>query len=196
MRIDPTVYFKYLKEKFPGDSNIFCHIIDYFDSKTKTAAKSAFIKFWNEYYPSISNESEVCNYAYELFNNLDRYYTGGVFQLFKEKQAEWGAPRVNILKEDIPDTSGIAALPNIVTVYRGLSEKEHLSKDYAQSWTIDFEQAKRSAEEIYTDNEQPGIVVVTKIPQSKVIHYDRDDSEKEVIIEANSITSAKPVSKL
>lgn len=195
MRIDPTVYFKYLKEKFSGDSNIFCHIIDHFDSKTKTADESAFIKFWNEYYPSISIDSEVCNYAYELFNNLDRYHTGGVFQLFKEKQAEWGAPRVRILREDIPETSGISQLPQVVTLYRGLSEDEHLSRDYAQSWTTDLKQAMRFTEGTYSDQE-PGIAVVTTVPRHQIIHYYPIDSEKEAIIETNYTISADRVDQL
>ena len=107
----------------------------------------------------------------QLFNNLRRFYSGGVFELFKEKQAEWGAPRVNIFADDVPQIFDIEQLDDVITIYRGLSKAEHESKNYAQSWTIDLSIARNFAQNVYSD-ELKGVVVKTTISREQVIYYD------------------------
>ncbi|MBE0379669.1 hypothetical protein [Pseudoalteromonas prydzensis] len=182
MRIDSDEYFKSLHKKFGDDYRVFADVLDSFDCESKTEPKFAFRDFWQQKYASYSIESELCNWAFELFNNLKRFYSGGVFELFKSKQAEWGAPPVRIKREDVPTTSDIEMLEEEVTIYRGLSPDEFASKNFAQSWTIDRQIAKKFAHEVYKDKIQ-GIVVKGVVSRDKIIYFDASDKEQEVIIE-------------
>ncbi|MFC3033940.1 hypothetical protein ACFOEE_15585 [Pseudoalteromonas fenneropenaei] len=190
MRIDADEYFKSLRKKFGSDYRVFADVLDSFDCKSKTEPKSAFRDFWQQKYTSYPIESELCNSAFELFNNLKRFYSGSVFELFKTKQVEWGAPPIRIKREDVPPNSDIEQLEDEVTIYRGLSPDEFASKNFAQSWTIDYEIARRFAHEIYKDKIQ-GIVVKAVVPRSKVIYFDAKDNEQEVIIEYGAVRTVK-----
>lgn len=190
MRIDSDEYFSSLHKKFGDDYKVFADILDNFDCKSKTEPKSAFGDFWQQKYASYPIESELCNSAFELFNNLKRFYSGGVFELFKTKQVEWGAPPIRIKREDVPTNSDIEQLEDEVTIYRGLSPDEFESKNFAQSWTIDLETARRFAHEIYKDKIK-GIVVKTVVSRDKVIYFDASDNEREVIIEYGAVRTVK-----
>ncbi|MCF6440454.1 hypothetical protein L1077_13540 [Pseudoalteromonas luteoviolacea] len=191
MRIDADEYFKSLRNKFGGDYRVFADVLGNFDCKSKTEPTSAFRDFWQQKYASYPIESELCNWAFELFNNLKRFYSGGVFELFKTKQVEWGAPPVRIKREDVPTNSDIEQLEeDKVTIYRGLSPDEFESKNFEQSWTIDLEIARRFAHKIYKDKIK-GIVVKAVVPRSKVIYFDASDNEQEVIIEYGALRKAE-----
>jgi hypothetical protein len=192
MRIDPNIYHQDLVQKFGGDSVVFHTLIDFFDHSDKVSDESKFNEFWKEKFASYECGSELHNWAYEFYNNLCRFFDGGVFQLFKSKQAEWGAPTISIQREDIVDASNIEMLDDPQIIYRGLSEIEHKSKKYAQSWTTDIEIARKFAKETYSD-EPEGIVVKSKIKRDLILHYDCADSEKEVIIEKDAITEAQEI---
>ncbi|MEJ6474841.1 hypothetical protein [Pseudoalteromonas piscicida] len=190
MRIDADEYFESLYKRFNDDYRVFADVLDSFNCNTKTQPEFAFRDFWLQKYASYSMESELCNWAFELFNNLKRFYSGGVFELFKTKQVEWGAPPIRIKREDVPTNSDIEQLEDEVKIYRGLSPNEFESKNFAQSWTIDLETARRFAHEIYKDKIK-GIVVKAVVPRSKVIYFDAKDNEQEVIIEYGSVKIAE-----
>ncbi|MCG7551654.1 hypothetical protein [Pseudoalteromonas sp. Of7M-16] len=133
MRIDADEYFESLYKRFNDDYRVFADVLDSFNCNTKTQPEFAFRDFWLQKYASYSMESELCNWAFELFNNLKRFYSGGVFELFKTKQVEWGAPPIRIKREDVPTNSDIEQLEVEVTIYRGLSPNEFESKNFAQS---------------------------------------------------------------
>ena len=67
MQITPEEYFKFLENKFAYDWLVFCTIIESFDTESKTTKDLAFVNFWAKKYPSIPFDSELCNYALELF---------------------------------------------------------------------------------------------------------------------------------
>ncbi len=188
MRIDPLCYYNELFNKFGSDVHYFVKLIEYFDSSCKSNDKQRFLAFCAQF--NLNTESELFNWLYEFYNNLSRYFKDGVFGLFKQRQAEWGAPRVTILRTDVPQISDVSTLGTLVQVYRGLSVEEHQSKNYAQSWTIDPKVAERFANEIYSD-QQNGIVVTTQVYRSNILYFDSQDSEQETIIEAGVITSAE-----
>ncbi|KZN32896.1 hypothetical protein [Pseudoalteromonas luteoviolacea] len=190
MRIDADEYFESLHKRFHDDYRVFTDVLDSFNCNTKTQPEFAFRDFWQQKYASYPIESELCNWAFELFNNIKRFYSGGVFELFKNRQVEWGAPPIRIKREDIPTNSDIKQLEVEVTIYRGLSRDEFESKNYAQPWTIDIETARRFAHEIYKDKVK-GIVVKAAVPRSKVIYFDAKDNEQEVIIEYGVISCAE-----
>ena len=192
MRIDSREYYASLNKKFGQDIIVFSNLLDYFDHDSKVGDHSQFISFWNARFPDKATEGDLFNFSYELYNNLIMFYTGGVFELFKNKQAEWGAPEIVITKLDAPAENDINYLNDPQQIYRGLSEEEHKVRNYFQSWTTSLEQAKKFADDVYSD--QPsGIVVQAKIPKENIIHYKNNDPEKEVIIEKNSIAHATKI---
>ncbi len=191
MRITPDIYFEQLEKKFQNDANFFCKLIEYFDSKSKIGSHDTFVSFWEGCKTGYNFESEISNWAYEFYNNLSRYFNGGVFELFKFKQAEWGAPLVKITRDDVM-ASDVHLLDNPQKIYRGLSKTEHLKKEYAQSWTLQLSEAVRFASDIYSD-EVDGIVVEAMVQREHILHYDKNQSEQEVIVEFGSIKSAEVV---
>lgn len=192
MRIDAENYYQYLVDEFGSDVRVFCELIDEFDCMQKFTLQDAFNEFWKSKFPDYQDEGTLFNWAYEFYNNLERYFSGGVFELFKYKQVEWGAPVIKIRREDVPSSSNIDELNENVEIYRGLSKLEHERGEYAQSWTIDYSTAKRFATTIYPD-EEPGIVVKASISKNKILYYDKNCNEQEVIIEFGVIVSAAEI---
>jgi hypothetical protein len=187
MRIEPDDYYKKLRAKFGNKTHHFCNLIEHFDSPAKLGNCNVYVDYCK--HNTIDTNSELYDWLFELYNNLSRFFDGGVFKLFKTKQAEWGAPRVNIRREDVPQSSDIGMLNDPQLIYRGLSEEEHQSKNYAQSWTTDINEAKKFADGVYSD-EPNGIVVQAEISRKNIIYFDSNDSEKETIIAQGSVSSA------
>jgi len=188
MKIDPSKYSDDLLNKFSKEAVVFDSILEKFDSKDKINGGKVFMDFWNKYNNSDNDCSLLlCSCAYELYNNLSRFFERGVFGLFKEKQAEWEAPEVRISKEDV-NSSDIDTLCNKQKIFRGLSKKEHEGKQYQQSWTLDSNIANRFAKETYSD-EPKGIVVEATVDKGDIVYYDRNDHEKEVIIEYGCVNN-------
>lgn len=189
MRIDSDKYHLYLSTKFGNDVDVFNKIISFFNTPKTVGNHVEFINFWQSNYKLISNDTDLFNYAYELYNNLKRYFEGGVFNLFKFKQAEWGAPEILITDIDVPNNNEKHLLKNSQVIYRGLHQLEHDSKDYCQSWTTNKDKAIEFANYVYSD--QPNnIVVQATVNEVDVIYYNSNDSEKEVIIKKGAITGA------
>jgi hypothetical protein len=192
MRIDAEDYYQSLVDEFGNDVQVFCELIDEFECIQKFTVPDAFIEFWNSKFPTYKDDGKLFNWAYEFYNNLERYFSGGVFELFKYKQAEWGAPIIRIHREDVPSSSNIDELDENVEIYRGLSKLEHERCEYAQSWTIDYSIAKRFATTIYSD-EIPGIIVKAIISKDKILFYDKTCSEQEIITEVGAVVSATEI---
>lgn len=177
MSIDGIEYYQYLSDKFGADIKFFDEVISRFYSAISTD-NSLFFEYCDA--NSIDNGSELGDYLYEMFNNLCRYNHGGVFELFKSKQAEWGAPRVSLRPEDAPNNSDIEMLADEIIIYRGMSKDEYDNKSFTQHWTTDINEAIKFATTIYSDL-PIGVVVKAKINKQDVIYYDNNDPEKEVI---------------
>ena len=190
MRIDSSQYYKALVAKFGCDVKYFVEVIEHFDDPSKVGGAEKFLDFCKPL--TIDENSLLFDWLYEFYNNLSRYFEGGVFCLFKRRQAEWGAPQVAIKRSDVPLNSDVNALNKLQTVYRGLSLAEHHNKNYAQSWTIDLAQAQKFAQGTYS-NELDGIVVTAKVDRNSILHFDSTDSEKETIIELGSILHAEQI---
>lgn len=187
MGVDGFEYYKSLSDKFSADIKFFDELISSFYSAA-SKDKSFFLEYCEAH--SIDMDSELGNYLYEMFNNLCRYNQGGVFELFKGKQAEWGAPRVNLRPEDVPNTSDIDMLSDVVTIYRGMSKLEYDERDFAQHWTTNADVAISFATDTYSDLPL-GVVARAKINKQDIIHYDHNDYEKEVIPNIEKIREIK-----
>ncbi|MCC4858883.1 hypothetical protein [Vibrio lentus] len=188
MRIDSEQYYNDLCSKFGSDAKYFVDLIEYFDHQSKVSDNQGFLQFCKHL--NLDEDSELFNWLYEFYNNLKRYFDGGVFYLFKSRQSEWGAPKVTIQRSDVPTISDVHTLDEYQLVYRGLSLAEHNSKEYAQSWTIDLAKAQEFASGTYSHLPN-GIVVKAMTSRDKILYFDRSDSEKETIIELGSIQFAE-----
>ncbi|WP_105215327.1 hypothetical protein [Pseudoalteromonas sp. T1lg22] len=190
MRIDSERYYTDLLNKFGEQATVFNEIVKHFNTSKKVGDHSEFNNFWQSKYPNISTDTELFNFSYELYNNLKRFYEGGVFELFKRKQAEWGAPEITILESDVPQHSNDKdALNDIQTIYRGLDPLEHEGKDYYQSWTTCKDKATEFAKTTYS-HKPSGIVVKSSIKRKDILYYDKNDTEKEVIVKKGVIKCA------
>lgn len=190
MRINPDSYYSYLSKKFDAEVIVFNEVLKYFDSIQKVGDHLEFNQFWEEKYPNKDTETELHSFSYELYNNLKRFYEDGVYNLFKFKQAEWGAPEIVILEADVPpDSNNKSSLNYIQTIYRGLDPQEHFSKDYYQSWTTCKEKAVEFSNSTYSYKPN-GIVVKTDINKEDIIYYNENDPEKEVIVRKGAIKCA------
>ncbi|WP_303292368.1 hypothetical protein [Marinobacter sp. SS5-14b] len=190
MCIDPFSYSKKLVIEFNEEAIIFNTVLEEFNSVEKIGDHTTFSYFWNKQ-STKSTESKIFNWAYELYNNLMRFFSGGVLELYTFKQAEWGAPEVKITKDHVPP-SNIDLLEEKHVIYRGMSREEHASKDYRQSWTIDLATAIRFARDTYSD-EPSGIVVTAVIDRDDVVYYDKNNNEHEVIVKSGSIIDAREI---
>jgi len=192
MRISPGKYYRFLSAKFGDESEVFNRTINFFNSSSTVGNNVEFNCFWQSNYGHKSTETELFNWAYELYNNLKRFYEGGVFHLFKYKQAEWGAPEILITEADVPNDNQKNLLGNPQIVFRGLRKREHESKNYYQSWTTDQCKASEFATNIYSG--QPnGIVVQASVSAEDVLYYNEADPEKEVIVKKGAITDANEI---
>jgi hypothetical protein len=192
MRINSDNYYKYLSTKFANDVGVFNAVISFFNTRKTVGDHVEFLIFWQSNYKLKPIDTDLFNYAYELYNNLMRFYKGGVFCLFKFKQAEWGAPEILITDLDVPNNNEKHLLENHQVIYRGLHQLEHDSKDYYQSWTINKDKAIEFANDVY--HGQPNnIVVHAQVNKLDVIYYNSDDFEQEVIVKKGVITGAKKI---
>lgn len=192
MRIDPDKYYAFLSCKFGDEADVFNEIIKFFNSQNSVGNHVEFNCFWQSNYSQKPTETELFNYAYELYNNLKRFYEGGVFCLFKYKQAEWGAPEILITEADVPSNNQKDQLKNPQLIYRGLHQEEHESRNYHQSWTTDPVKASEFATETYSDQTN-GIVVQASVRNEDIIYYNSSDPEKEVIVKKGVITNATKI---
>ena len=133
-----------------------------------------------------SINEEVSDYAYEMMCYFQRYYCGGLAELFKYRQAENLGPRVYLKNRIMDDCIINKSLPSEIDVYRGMSVAEFDSYQYGMSWSLNEEIAKKFAFTTYYGQPR-GVVVKARINRGMVLYYDPTDHEKEVVVGNNSI---------
>lgn len=178
MKVDIDKYHRDLLKKFDKNVTYFDKLISELHSVTM-ADKNNFLDFCNEHKISEKDSPDFYNCLYEMFSNLCLYNTGGLWDLFKNKQAEWGTLKVSLSKEDCPEFNK-DLLAAETTIYRGMSQSEYDNKDFTQHWTTDINVARNFAFNIYSD-EPRGIVVKATIDKEDVLHYDDTLPEKELV---------------
>ncbi|MEO5379138.1 MAG: hypothetical protein H7832_15360 [Magnetococcus sp. DMHC-6] len=184
MRIVPEIFSDSLESKHSKDAHYFDVLLGQL-SVDETQELTA--EHFNEIikHLEVSDNSLIFNQLYDLFNYIRLYREGGVFKLFKERQAEWGGPKVTITESDVPLWNS-GELEEPITIYRGMSRVEYDSGNFGQSWTIKKEVAHRFATDTYCD-EESGVVVKTIVNIESILYFDCNDCEGEVIVNNGSI---------
>lgn len=137
---------------------------------------------------------EESSKEYFIFDNLRHafinYSQDGVYGMYKHREDEGWYPKI-IINKNIGTRNDINSLDTEVVIYRGTSEDEYNSKIFGQSWTIDEHIAKEfafihySRQEDYNDTVR--VVVKAKINKDNIYYFDKDDQEKEVIVNESQI---------
>lgn len=184
MRIEPDEFSESLLERHGKYAWCFDSLIDQFSGhSTQELTSECFAKFTKDF--DISDDSLILNQLYDIFNYLRLYREGGVFRLFKGRQAEWGGPKIRITELDVPPWDS-SELNKIMTVYRGMIKSEYDSGKYGQSWTVQKKVASRFANETYSGTES-GIIVKVDVCRESIIYFDSNDYEGEVILKNDSV---------
>ncbi|QLF94880.1 hypothetical protein HW090_17500 [Pseudomonas sp. ABC1] len=186
MGIDAREYHQQLADQFGHQSKIFKSLIDSFwNTPLKHLDHTQFNAFFAT--TKISTEDAIHDSAYDFFNYLRCFKDGGKIGLYKHRQAEWKGPIVRLAKSDCPNPK-LNLLAGKDNIYRGMSCAEFDSRGFGQSWTTDIEVARKFATATYED-QQDGIVAVTSLNFSNIIHVFECGSESEVVVDIGSITS-------
>jgi len=120
---------------------------------------------------------------------------GGLYRLFKFREAEGWYPKV-IIRQQINSRDSISNLETEVVVYRGTSKEEYDSGLFGQSWTLselvanDFAFKHYSVHDKYVNTSR--VVIKTKIHKDSIYYYNSDDDEQETIIDERKIIIAPP----
>lgn len=187
MRIDPKQYSNFLQEQHGEDAETFNQLFEQFSGLSfEELSTNHFNIFVKEY--NFPNDSLIFNQLYDLFNYLRLFSEGGVFKLFKGRQAEWKGPKIRINKSDVPSWDRNKLKAPII-IYRGMSTAEYESRNFGQSWSVSQKVAQRFAKETYTDINS-GIVVKACINIESVLYHDPLDCEGEVIVKDASCFKA------
>ncbi len=139
----------------------------------------------------VINEDQEDN-LYEIICYFGWFFSGGLAELFKHRQAENEGPRI-FLKERITSTEIIDAhLPSLVVAYRGMSIDEFNSNVLGMSWTLCQKKAEEFAFTVYSDKPR-GVTVRSVIPRDSILYYNPIDSEKEVVVAYGTVTKSNIV---
>jgi hypothetical protein len=131
----------------------------------------------------ISDYCKRKNYWYAL-----RFAYGQSDNLFEHKNEVkkaflLGEPfRESIMDKD--ERNFLNKLPDIITIYRGMTSKEFHSKDYGISWTLNPKVAIFFAHEYirnHATKNMPKKICEMKISKQKVIAYINGRNEQEII---------------
>lgn len=177
MGFTPSDYHQIISQVFSGQEHHFENLINSFFNRAQLMTDN-FNSFSEQ--NDLEENTDLWNALYELFNNIRSFKKAGKFGVFKEREAAFGLPSNVLTENDINDKGDIDNLPEIIVIYRGMSKEEFKSGDFGQSWTTDYETARRFAEETYSDKPK-GIVAKTTISKREILHYDKN-KEFEVIV--------------
>jgi len=183
MKIDPKQYSNSLQEQHGIDAEFFNRLVEqFFGLRLEELSTNHFNNFVKEF--NFLDDSLIFNQLYDLFNYLRLFREGGVFKLFKGRQAEWKGPQIRINESDVPSWD-CRKLKEPIIIYRGMSNAEYESGDFGQSWSVSQKVAQRFTNETYSDTNS-GIVVKARINIESVLYHDPQDCEGEVIVKDGS----------
>jgi hypothetical protein len=179
MRIDPKQYSNMLQDQHGQDAVTFNSLVENFSGLSlEELSNNRFNNFVKEF--NFLDDSLIFNQLYDLFNYLRLFREGGVFKLFKGRQAEWKGPKIRINESDVPSWDH-RKLKEPIIIYRGMSNAEYESGDFGQSWSVSQQVAQRFAKETYSDSNS-GVVVKACVNIESVLYHDPLDCEGEVIV--------------
>lgn len=185
MGFEPNQFYKRVSKLYAPHEAVFGLLIEDFFHQAiiETEDFNHFINLNN-----IKDSSNIFDPLYELFNNIRQFKSGGKLGLFKEREAAWGLPSNILNQSDIIDIVNLLDLTDEIEIFRGMSQEEYDNGDFGQSWSTDYETARKFAEEFYSDKAE-GIVVKTTLDKGHALHYDKN-KEFEVITMKGSINQS------
>ena len=203
--IDITEFEAYLSKRFGSETQCFNELVNFL-IKDEAKHKLPNLDVMNQYFKgnrlkertfehirasfTINDDQE--DYLYEIICYFCWYYSGGLKELFKHRQAENEGPRI-YLKGRITNSEVIDShLPPSVTAYRGMSIEELDSNSFGMSWTLCKSKAEEFAFTVYSGKPR-GVVVCSQIERDSVLYYDPEDNEKEVVVANGIITGGNVV---
>lgn len=174
-------FYKKISQFFSSKEYLFNNLIrDFYPQQNLTNED------FNSFSKSNNIDDELLNNTlFEVFNNIRNFRRGGKFEVFKYREAEWGLPSNVLNKCDIDENRDLDSLSDYIKVFRGMSHDEFTSSDFGQSWSTDYEIARRFAQETYSDKRK-GIVATTIISKYNALYYDKKH-KFEVIVTQDSI---------
>jgi len=134
-----------------------------------------------------SNEYFILDNIRHIFISFKK---GGIIKLYESREAEVWYPKV-IIKTFIGNENDIKILNNPVIIYRGTSRVEYNSKTFGQSWSLSEKIANEFAFKHY--RHQPDykntirVVLKTVIDKTSIFYYNKNNLEKEVIVNSKDI---------
>ncbi len=144
---------------------------------------------------TLSDQYEIEGHTmtYAIFDNLRHafisYKSGGIYNLYKNREAESWYPKIVI--RDIINPNHINTLDKEIQIFRGTSRVEYDSQNFSQSWTTDIKIANKFAFLHYADqiNYQDTLRVIleTKINNKDIYYFNIDDDESEIIVDERKI---------
>ena len=196
MSIDLHDLESHLMKKYPNNIDLFVKYIDFLvnlqpeEEKqsalgvTRDKYNSQVVNYWNNY--GIKEGMEEYETADTLRHAFIAFKEHGVLGLYKTREAEGWYPVV-VINKIIMSNNNITLLNDILTIYRGTSKKEYISKKYAQSWTVSEQVAHEFAFVHYNNGHKmhenmQRVLMKSKIKKEDVFYSDIDGIEKEVII--------------
>ncbi len=136
-----------------------------------------------------ANES-LLEYGYEIICYFGWYFSGGLIELFKNRQAENEGPRIYLTCQLIEQMVLEKYLSENIVAYRGMSLEEYATGSFGMSWSLLETKAAEFAFSFY-NNKPRGVVVKALIPRVKVLYYSPNDPEQEIIVENRQITQGE-----
>ena len=132
--------------------------------------------------------------SYYIFDNLrhafNSYKFGGLIQFYERAEKEDWYPKI-VINSFLGKQENIDLLDNEITVYRGTSFTEYESGIFSQSWSLDKDIARKFAfvhymrQTSYSNTKR--VLLKTEINKNDIFYYNKDNNEKEVIINPNNI---------
>jgi hypothetical protein len=149
-------------------------------------------EFWNKEILDFSDNRGIKTDTQEYFtvdsirHALISFKSGGLYSLYKNRQAENWYPKV-VIRTNL----GANNLVGDVVIYRGTSKSELESGRFSQSWTLkedvacEFAFKHYDGQEDYVNTER--VVLKARINVRHIYYYDEADNEQEVIIDEREI---------
>lgn len=205
MSIDLNDLEEHLIKKHPDNIDLLLKYIDFLvDLKpeeikqygagiTRGKYNPQVTKYWEN--NGIAEGTKEYGTADTLRHAFIAFKENGVLGLYRTREAEGWYPVVIINKKIYK--KNITPLNDILTIYRGTSTKEHISRNYAQSWTVSEEVAHKFAFVHYRGHKMhentKRVIIKSRIRKEDVFYQDIDGIEKEVIINPKKLITTPEI---
>ncbi len=133
---------------------------------------------------NVQDGDDIGNYYYDLMWYFIRYWTGGLKEVFVNREAKDNGPRIYLDKKLSTDEE-LSELPDSIVIYRGMAREEFESNKFGMSWSLKPDVAIKFAQD---SNALDTVVVKSIIQKQDVLLYCKDRNEEEIVVKDKTIT--------